>query len=62
MQPTREGYLKYLVESQVLYGAMEKIMKEAKVDSCKCSAFAHVPLFGNENNNHLGRQSEFLLE
>mmetsp|Transcript_42189 Transcript_42189/g.70410 ORF Transcript_42189/g.70410 Transcript_42189/m.70410 type:complete len:294 (-) Transcript_42189:312-1193(-) len=35
MQPTREGYLKYLVESQVLYGAMEKIMKEAKVDSYK---------------------------
>ena len=34
-QPTREGYLQYLAESQAVYAAMEKIMKDAPVDSCE---------------------------
>jgi len=34
-QPTREGYLQYLAESQAVYAAMEKIMKDAPVDSYK---------------------------
>lgn len=33
--PTREGYLQYLAESQIVYAAMEKIMKDAPVDSYK---------------------------
>eukprot|EP00976_Prorocentrum_cordatum_P069951 1179748-Prorocentrum_minimum.AAC.3 len=37
--PTREGYLQYLAESQIVYAAMEKIMKDAPVDSCEYPVF-----------------------
>ena len=34
-QPTREGYLKFLVESKVVYDALEQIVQQAPVSECK---------------------------
>ena len=34
-QPTREGYLKFLVESKVVYDALEQVVQQAPVPECK---------------------------
>lgn len=34
-QPTREGYLKFLVESKLVYDALEQVVQEASVPECE---------------------------
>ena len=34
-QPTRDGYLKFLVESKVVYDALEQVVQQAPVPECK---------------------------
>lgn len=37
-QPTREGYLRFLVESKLVYDALEQIVQQASVPECKFAA------------------------
>ena len=36
-EPTREGYLRFLVESKLVYDALEQIVQQAPVPECESS-------------------------
>jgi hypothetical protein len=42
-QPTREGYLRFLVESKVVYDTLEQIVAEASHPECECPACLELP-------------------
>ncbi len=40
-EPTREGYLRFLVESKLVYDALEQIVQQAPVPECESSILIH---------------------
>lgn len=53
-KPTREGYLRFLVESELVYDALEQIVQQASVPECESSMSSK--LF-----KHCMRQRHFTL-
>ena len=41
-EPTQEGYLRFLVESKVVYDALEQIVQNAPVPECEYQVHMHI--------------------